>query len=227
MAFGGAEEKIYLVDTATGQILDKRVHNDVITNLAFSPNGELIISASCNENPGITIWHLKEETTDRYDVSACLSTVSPTQPLVAISGSGLTAIFDPSNGQFNHMFAEDSGSFSMAFSPDGKVLAAEINGELRFWDLVVANEIMLVPWQDYQSEILFVAWSSNNLLALLSADGTIVVWNVVDQKVIGVGTVQFDFVDNSRMIFSPDGSQLALVDKNGIGIWAIPLPPRE
>ena len=94
----------------------------------------------------------------------------------------------------------------IAFSPDGKTLAAGgANGVLRLWDTTAGKPIYKIA--AHSSIINAVAWSPNGqTIASAGADDTIRLWDVATRKVL------VEIKEHTGMFslaFSPDGKTLA------------------
>lgn len=225
VATGGNEEIIYVLDASNGQPFKTQKHSDVILGLGFASGGKHLVAVSCGENPGLTIWDWQGETSSavRLPYSACSITISPDTATLAIPQFGVT-LLDADTNSSTILYREILCQ-SAAFSPDGQTLAIVVDNELRLWDLNANTEIEWPEWQDYQTDIRTVTFSSTNRLAILSTDGTITVWNMSDKAIVGLSQLS----GAEYLTFSPDGSLLASVGfrqvRAPLTIWAIPNQP--
>jgi serine/threonine protein kinase len=112
--------------------------------------------------------------------------------------------------------------WSVAFSPDGKVLASSggYDGTLKLWEVKTGREINTL--KGHSNFVLSVGFSPDgNVLASVSQDKTIKLWEVKTGRLINTLTGHSSDV-NSSVAFSPDGQVLASgsVDKT-IKLWEV------
>src|SRR5271166_3318889 len=97
--------------------------------------------------------------------------------------------------------------YSVAFSPDGKVLAtAGFDNDVKLWDFASGKEIRTLT--GHSGAVYCVAYNKDGtLLASSSLDGTIRLWNGADGKFVREIKGHTGIVDS--VVFSPDGKILA------------------
>lgn len=119
----------------------------------------------------------------------------------------------------NFVFAEILGSgLSMAFSPDGKLLAmGDTNGEIHLWQMPEA--ILLKTSKEYGSIVLSVAFSPDGkTLATGGSNGTICCWDVNSWSICQI--LQGNTSAVLGVAFSPDGKILASSIGDGtVRLW--------
>lgn len=110
-------------------------------------------------------------------------------------------------------------SASLAFSPDGLILASGGNKTLKLWDVKLGKEIRTL--EGHSGWVNSVAFSHNGLiLASGSGDGTIKLWNTQTCKELRTLKGHSDSI--SRVVFSPNDSSLASgsTDKT-VRLWGV------
>ena len=120
------------------------------------------------------------------------------------------------------LFTDTFGpTFSVAFSPNGKVLAAgTAEGQVRLWR--VADGQPLLTCEGHLGAVWSVAFSPDGrLLASASTDGTVRLWNVDTGQ--SLQTLAGHTHQVWSVAFSPDGRLLASGSTDGtVRLWEIP-----
>jgi WD40 repeat protein len=108
---------------------------------------------------------------------------------------------------------------SVAFSPDGKLLAAGLlSNEVRLWD--VATGAVARTLSGHTDSVWSVVFSADGeVLASASSDQTVKVWNVLTGTAIYTLTGQSDGVNS--IAFSPDEKLLASSSGRRVKLWDI------
>ena len=194
LASSSADQTIILWNVETHQVIGKPLKGNSywVLQLAFSPDGRLLVSRS--EDNSIVLW----------DVSTVLDT----------SMASGQSIGQPLQGH-------SSGVLSIAFSPNGKILASGGNDGILLWDMTNHHRLGQ-PLQGHSNAVSSVAFSPDGkILASGSYDNTIILWDVATRQAIG-GPLEghSDFVDS--IAFSPDGKILASgSDDSTIILWDV------
>jgi WD40 repeat protein len=171
--------------------------------LALSPDGR-ILAAVTNEHTTIRLWDMTQRRVPRKVDAAANDRVIPLWQ---------TAIHES-----NTIDVTNFPSYSLAFSPDGRLLASgSIDGEITVFDAATRELRFTLPGRcDYVAPICFTLDGK----ALLTAGerGTIVVWDLDSRQ------PRQTLVGHSRVIsslaLSPDGKLLASASANGVvKVW--------
>ena len=150
---------------------------------------------------------------------------SPQGSVLAVGGYQEVRLFDPVSGR---LLASLTGHAdyvrSIAFSPDGKMIAAaggspQKDGEVKIWD--VESHQLLNTMQGHKDCIYSVAWSPDGkLIATGSYDRSVKLWDVTTGKELRNLQDHIDAV--FAVAFSPDGKRLASASQDRtIKIWDV------
>ncbi len=179
----GREIELWHTSHSTGAQRVLRGHSSDVVSLAASPDGRWL---AAGERSGgvIVVWDLQSGQRQSWP-----------HPLTGETVDRLTG----------HSYMV----WSLAFSPDGKLLASgSSDASIRLWEVETGVEVGII--EDHLSLIRSVSFSpSGSILASSSCDGTVRLWDVHSLRPIRApirGGINVYVVT-----FSPDGAQLALV----------------
>lgn len=150
---------------------------------------------------------------------------SPEGNVLAVGGYGQVRLIDPVSEK---VLATLSGHAnfvrSLAFSPDGKLLAAaggppQIGGEIKIWD--VRSHQLVKTMEGHKDCIYSIAWSPDGkLIASGSYDKMVKLWDVSTGKEVLNLQDHIDAV--FAVAFSPDGKRLASASQDRtVKIWNV------
>lgn len=205
-------------DVASGRELHQLTgHVSLVLCVAFSPDGKTIATGGLDSC--ILLWDAQTGKPAGFR--------SGSQGVVqslAIAPDGKTVVTLPAEGI--HVWEMVSGKevrqmpgglWSIALSPDGKLLASpEWHGVIRLWDVSTGREIRQL--RGHRGEATSLAFSPDGKsLVSGGCDGTIRLWDVDDGKqrrqMVGQDNI-------SCVAFSPDGKTIASGDcDNKIRLW--------
>jgi WD40 repeat protein len=166
-------------------------HTDWVTSVAFSPDGKLLASCSCGQ---------------RNSSGFCIQ--------------GEIKLWEVASGSLvRTLSGHTNWVFSVAFSPDGRLLASGSGDTtIKLWEVATGS---LVRTFGYTGWVTSVAFSPDGrLLASGSYDDTIKLWEVASGR--EVRTLSGHTDDVFSVAFSPDGRLLASgSDDNTIKLWEV------
>ncbi|MFI9272914.1 trypsin-like peptidase domain-containing protein [Kitasatospora sp. NPDC052896] len=194
--------RIWNLTKPLAPVLDATLHT-AASGIALAPRGG-VLAGACPTAPSLCLWSLAD----------------PRHPTVAGELPGATDL------------PRGSGSLrvtSMAFSPDGTLLAAALEqGVSLVWSVAQAGHPRLVaelptPTQRTDGVLAGVAFApKGDLLATTILGGTTQLWNLADPATPAkVATMSTGY---TAVAFSPDGSRLAAVGDFNVGLWNIGNP---
>ncbi|MBW4490632.1 MAG: CHAT domain-containing protein [Trichocoleus desertorum ATA4-8-CV12] len=206
------KDTIILWDVTSRQPLVKPIkfHSNVVASIALSPDGKTLAIGSCGK---------KGERSGAYEWSenGCLQ--------------GEILLWDVTTRQLlgQPLKAHTDQVTSVAFSPDGKILASasgNFDGTISLWD-VSTRKAIGPPLQGHTSGVEQVTFSPDGKTLASMSDifdmesNSIFLWDVVTRRKIGVLLAgHTKYVQN--VAFSPDGKTLASGNLNNkIILWDI------
>ena len=174
-----------------------RVHS-----LAFAADGTLA-SASLS---AISLWDIDRQTSTPLSGGTNALALSPGSPTLAAASRDID-LWNPVTGQFlATLQGPGTRTHSVAFSPDGAVLAAAYADEIWLWDMTTRTRTATLP-----AGASTVAVSADGILA--AADGDqVTLWDVAAQASTAVVQHTGGYgwgPDINAVAFSPDGRILA------------------
>jgi WD40 repeat protein len=215
LAAGSADHTVRLWDVKTGTLVrtlsDK--HMRAILSLAFSPDGRTLAVGSEGGGPnpcsddctyGVILWDVQNGNTVQSFLFGGVFAIaySPNGRILAVSSLSIDLIGPDRTLQ-------QEAATSLAFSPDGRTLAACNNypaPTIILWD--VARGKPVITFSGQQGALTSVAFSPDgHTLASGSADHTITLWDV--RTGAQLWTLKGHTGAVYSVAFSPDGRTLA------------------
>jgi WD40 repeat protein len=158
---------------------------------------------------------------DRLDLALLLSVEALRATDTFQARSTLLALLQSNPRLVNYLHAHSDWVRTLAFSPDGSLLASGgRDGLVVLWDMA-SNRMIGQPLQGHESWVNGVAFSPDgSLLASGGQDGRVLLWETASGQQIaelsGRSTIVW------RVAFSPDGSLLVASGNNGlVSIWDV------
>ncbi len=181
VAISSEDPYIQLWDVTSGEIVQTfdTPFGEATFSLVFSPDGTLL--AAADGHGFVRIWDLASgelvklleygDDSDVHDLA-----FSPDGILLATGGTARSMrLWDVASGQMVYS-TNAEGVMGLAFSPDGKLVAAECMYSVILWDVssgVVAGSLR------HNTELLSVAFSTNgSLIAAGAYNGIVYLWGI-------------------------------------------------
>jgi WD40 repeat protein len=233
LASGGNDGLICLWDVAGGRKARELTgHSTAHAHLTFSPDGRTV--AAGGKDGTINRWDVatgQPKEPWRWHVGEVRPVAySPNGRLLASGGKdGTVQLLDADTGQRRHSFRGSTFVTNLAFSPDGRTLAAVTeapNATLRLWDLETKQERALAG---HAGHILGLSVHPGGKLAATAAyDGTVRLWGTSPESQ-AVRTFDFRSAPSAWCVaFTPEGRYLAAGLENGtIALLRVPALPPE
>jgi WD40 repeat protein len=193
-------------------------HTDMVTKLRFSPDGNLLVSAS--HDNWVKVWNIEGEKLRSFQVGASGIGISANGSMLAtVPFDGPVAMWNLATGEKIKELGGYGGfdTSDAEFSPDGQYLTADLANGLFLWQISDVSPL----WNDLK----------NSMAVTFSPDGRYLAYSDVDDG----NKVILDSPDGARVIrtlegmqspvwelfFSPDASLLAATDSREIHVWRV------
>ncbi len=222
LASGSNDQTVRVWETKSGKCLQVlRGHTNWVKSVAFSSDGNLLASGSSNQL--INLWEVasgKCLEVQRCHTSEGELTTSnlDTHPLAQGSSEQEEREYSEYGEHFRVLYGDINRIWSVAFSPDGVLLAS--GGEdqtIKVWE--VASRRCLKTLRGHRGAVLCVRFSPDGtLLASSGEDQTIKVWKVANSQCLK--TLHGHTSRTRSVAFSPDGATLVSgCDDGTIKLW--------
>jgi WD40 repeat protein len=229
LACGGTESKpgrsiglVELHDPAKKSRVVWPGHDGPVTGMAFSPNGEVLATASVDHK--VLLWDVAKGQVlfqlQGHDAPVgCLTFSRDGKWLASADINGHVILWDPSTGNVVkplHRYA--FAVRSLAFSPGGGTLAAgHADGKIVLWDVGEGKE--RARWQAHGEGVYALAFSPDGAtLATGSDDRTAKLWDWTTQAQVA------SFADHETAVrglaFAPDGRTLVTAAAS-VRLWDV------
>ncbi|MBD2414657.1 hypothetical protein FACHB389_05460 [Nostoc calcicola FACHB-389] len=196
-------------------------HKSLVTEIIFSPNGQIITSVSGDST--IKLWNLQGQLLHTLEVhTGNISSVAfnSNGKIIASAGKDGTIKLWNLQGQLLHTLkGHNSWVYSVAFSPDGQTIAsASEDKTVKLWNLQGQLLYTLEGHTDATSSVAFSP--DGSIISSVSRDGTIKLWNRQGQLLHTLQADSQDAFESTFFVFSPDGQTIASASKDKtVKLW--------
>ena len=214
LAAGLENGRVELWEVETGERLGTLRHGRGRITAVFSRGGSALASASGDHvikvwdlatRGVIGVWEVPRDSDSYWDISVAFSPDG--SRLVSGFQDGTVRLWDVSTqAEVATLEGHTDRVASVAFSPDGRLLASAGGGTVRLWDAAIRTEVATL--RGHTGAVRSVSFSSpdGGTLASGSSDGTVRLWDVAAQE--EVATLE-EHGDGIRSVtFSRDGATL-------------------
>jgi WD40 repeat protein len=221
----GRDSTARVWDVTSGETTHILNHGGAVTSLALSPDGQTV--AAGDEDNAIWLWDLASGQPARaepFRAEGAIQdvTFSPNGIfLVAASADNTAWLWHLPSGQFVRLTGFPAAVRKVAFSPDGRYLAACGGDLVQMWDMDGLKAVELKSPQ-HAAQIHGLAFSPDNRhLATASQDATVRLWDLrrldIDPLILRGHTEAVWSV-----LFSPDGRILATMGwDDRVRLWRV------
>ncbi|BCL33810.1 hypothetical protein [Nostoc sp. MS1] len=199
-------------------------HTDIVWGVAFSPDGQLLVSGSTDKT--LKIWRSDGtllQTLEGHTSAVTSVAFSPDGQTIASASLDQTVLLwqkNPTTGKYEpaaqQPIKHQDFVYSVNFSPDGKLIAtASKDKTIKIWH---RDGSLVKTIKGHQDAVNWVTFSPDNqFLASGSEDQTVKIWRI-DGRL--VKTLSGHRQGVTSVTFSPDGKLLASGDRaNTIQLW--------
>ncbi|NEO74421.1 MAG: hypothetical protein F6K52_34420, partial [Moorea sp. SIO3H5] len=214
LASAGFDGIVRLWDINTGQVQELKGHQGWVRQVALSRDGQLLASTGCDRM--VMLWDLK--TRQVQELKGHQGWVDQVKfswdgQLLASAGvDRIVRLWDVNTGQVQAFKRHQGRVYQLTLSRDGKLLAtAGVYGMVRLWDVNTGQIQALKGHQGWVDQLEFSP--DGQLLASAGFDRTVRLWDLRGRQI-----AQFE---GTRMVFNPDGTELATIDGDTIKLWRV------
>ncbi|GAA4624689.1 hypothetical protein GCM10023196_025840 [Actinoallomurus vinaceus] len=193
-------------------------HGNSVSALTFSPDGGVLASAG----DAVRLWsvpdHRSAGALPTRGESLFTAAFAPHGSTLATAGTWAIRLWDTARpGSPVIVTRLTSLVVGMAFSPDGRLLAAGgYDGRVRLWDVVTHRLVASLP--GLPGRVNGVAFSHDGRLLACAGGDSVLLWNALTRTPVATLTPRSGVVD--AVAFSPDGRTLATAgDDATVRLW--------
>ncbi|TVQ23262.1 MAG: TIR domain-containing protein, partial [Leptolyngbya sp. DLM2.Bin15] len=229
-SWAAGDSTILLWNVETGEQLHTLAkHGDWLNSISFSPNGQILASASSDAT--IRLWDVESgdvlQTLQGHQIGVGSVTFSPDGTVLASGSQDNTVkLWDIETGNLlQTLEGHQDAVWNIYFSPNSQTLASvsrnydSNRSMVKLWDVATgAEQYTLAGPQDMVGDLSFSP--DGRILASASMDTTIVLWDVETGQALR--TLEGHDNEVTRLSFSPDGTMIASGSRDQtIRLWTV------
>jgi WD40 repeat protein len=220
LASGSRDRTVRIWDMDSGQTRKILPHPEWVRFVAFTPDGQTLVTAS-NVEGTVRLWKLTDETqTALSDKPFSAAALAPDGRLLAGSSFDGIHVWDLQSRELIATYPTESLGSAVAFSSNGRYLAAaKLDGSISMWDMVTGHERL--KFRGHDGNANSVACSPDGkLLATGGSDALVKLWDVSTGRWCGAFEGHSSII--SALAFAPGGQKLASgsYDRT-VRLWAL------
>ena len=230
--------ELHLWDPNTGKELATRTLDHECVGLAFDQDGQTLVTSTWGPEGQVTLWQVPRLTVSRRFNAPQSSNrqllgspfaIRPDLSAAAVAPDGVLTFVNLSTEQLNRR--DDTRAATVAFSPDGRILAVSSGSRMGAADSVIrlldanTGKPLGPPLEGHLAWVgALVFWPDSRILASAGADRTIRLWDTSDPahpRPIG-RPLRGHTHEVWRLALLPDGKTLVSGAKDGsVCLWDI------